>query len=322
MIFPDGQDFKQLGPRAEKFPVSRRNSQRLATMASFVIRNLTMRPSEGNTALTIKSYEFFLGGHDLEMVTIGKILKSRQAFVHDDELSWGATASTYRDRIHSAIDQNRQPVLIELVLDVSSSLLDQCIIIDHHSERSGATAATSIEQVLDLLNARDECWNRHLELIAANDRGHVRSMRAMSPPATDEEIREIRMADLKSQGATEEDLQAARRDTADAEVVCDGRLTTVRTTGRTGLIAEVRETFFGGPGFRNLLVTGQSEFAFFGEGALVERLVSVSPPSPMSWSGGALPEFGFWGAFADALSFDPGVTLSSWITDEPVASDD
>ena len=48
----------------------------------------------------------------------------------------------------------------------------------------------------------------------------------------------------------------------------------------------------GGPGFENLLVISPTEVNFFGRGSLVGRL---GEEFPGGWSGGALPERGFWG---------------------------
>jgi len=65
------------------------------------------------------AYEFFLGGQDLEMVTIHQILiENGFSLVHDRSLGWGARASAYRSEIHAALNAGHVPVLIELQDDL------------------------------------------------------------------------------------------------------------------------------------------------------------------------------------------------------------
>ena len=233
------------------------------------------------------SWVFFLGGCDLEMITIRELLKDLLCHYYDHGLDWGASASHYASEIDSALSRGQTPVLIELNVDLDGALLKQCRVIDHHGPRAGLGSPTSLEQVMDLLQIGESHWNRHLELVAANDRGHIRAMRALTPPATDDEIRTIRELDLQAQGATDADFQIARRAVQSAIETCHGRLTVTKTTGRTGLVAEMLEPIFDGPGFQNLLVTNQSESAFFGEGWLVERLgrILTCPARFLVWRG-------------------------------------
>ncbi len=53
---------------------------------------------------TNRSFALFLGGHDLEMVEIGRLLVGRQdVAVFDRKLQWGAKASAYLDDIMHAL---------------------------------------------------------------------------------------------------------------------------------------------------------------------------------------------------------------------------
>ncbi|TVP96594.1 MAG: hypothetical protein EA381_17050 [Planctomycetaceae bacterium] len=253
----------------------------------------------------------FLGGADLEMATIAELLARQGIETFDRELGWGAKASAYADEIAATIRRGKIPVLIELEPDLAAELIDRCLLIDHHGERAGRDAPTSLEQIHSLLRLPESEWSRWDALVAANDRGYITAMRALVPPASDEEIRQVRQQDLAAQGVTAEQLDQARQAATLAELLCDGRLTLVQTAVRGGLVAEMLEPFFGGPGFINLLVVGPATVAFFGQGALVQALVDASPPPPDAWFGGALPDSGFWGANASRLNFDPAGLLAA-----------
>ena len=89
-------------------------------------------------------------------------------------------------------------MLVELEDDLG--LGDHCLSINHHGPVAGADAPTALHQVFDLLGLPPEGWTRRMELVAANDRGHVAAMRHIG--AGLEEIREIRAADRAAQGIT------------------------------------------------------------------------------------------------------------------------
>src|SRR4051794_32689709 len=106
------------------------------------------RPS-GNPGRS--TYRFFLGGHDLEMVTIGELVESiLPGHVVDGQLSWGATASAYAEKIRQSLEDGESPVLIELEPDPDLPS-DRVIVVDHHGERAGADRPTSLHQVFALL---------------------------------------------------------------------------------------------------------------------------------------------------------------------------
>ena len=154
---------------------------------------------------------FFLGGYDLEMVTIRDLLAEVGAAFHDQRLAWGARASAYRDEIEGALASGRIPVLIELDhdLDVPARFYEgeatlaslprgTALRVDHHGRRTVTGTPTSLEQVFRILGLPPERWTRHFELVAANDRGHVRAMLALNPPATPGELRSVREADRRA----------------------------------------------------------------------------------------------------------------------------
>jgi len=137
-------------------------------------------------------YRFLLGGHDLEMNGIGKMLRQNRKIVYDLHLSWGARLSSYTYVLNS----EDTFVGIELTEDIPPPA--HYIAIDHHNENSHK--ASSIEQIAELLGIK---LNREQQLIAANDRGYIPAMIEMG--ATPDEITDIRCRDREAQGITEED---------------------------------------------------------------------------------------------------------------------
>ncbi len=155
---------------------------------------------------------FLLGGHDLEMSEIAKLLESRGCrkiekisdatdrngcYYADAGLSWGnALLGTYGD----LLDFEGDIYGIELQEDIEPP--KNYHRIDHHGTRAHLPSA--IEQVATILGVE---LNRYQKLVATNDRGYIPAMRCLC--ATEEEIRQIREADRKAQGVTDEEEKRA-----------------------------------------------------------------------------------------------------------------
>ncbi len=234
-------------------------------------------------------FAFFLGGHDLEMVTIGDLLQeARVDCVYDKQLRWGAKASHYHKELLAAQQTGRQCVLVELDPDVE---IPQAIWVDHHNERAGADKPTSLHQIFALLDLPNSRWDRWLELVAANDRGHIPAMLAAG--ATRQELRRIRKADRRAQGITEYRERQGREALKHARRLASDRLVVVQLPhGRTAVVADRLDPALGGPGAENLLVLTPEGPEFFGDGQIIERLKKSYPGG---YYGGSLPAYGFWG---------------------------
>jgi hypothetical protein len=236
-------------------------------------------------------YRFFLGGYDLEMITIRDLLIAHCGVdaVYDRRLSWGASTSDYSAELTEIVRTDRIAVLIELT--PNSPLPESAIVIDHHNELAGKETPTSLEQVFALLNLPASAWTREMMLIAVNDRGHIQAMEAVG--ASSDEIRSIRAADRRAQGITAEEERQAAIAVSQASVLANGRLTILRMPqGRTSAAADAMEPALGGPGYKNLLICTPETSNFFGTGSLVNLLQSEFPNG---WYGGQLPVRGFWG---------------------------
>jgi hypothetical protein len=236
-------------------------------------------------------YVFFLGGQDLEMVTIRDLIRQVvPGRVFDKGLSWGACASAYREEIEQAMAHDQTPVLVELEDDLGLGPA-RIALVDHHGPRAGAEAPTSLHQVFELLGLPKARWSRWFELVAANDRGYIPAL--IQAGATREEIIEVRAADRRAQGITEEQEDAAAKALLHLERHAGGLLTVARLPhSRTAALSDRLQPELGGPDVDNLLVISPGEYNFFGAGNAVQALDRAFPGG---WMGGALPVRGFWG---------------------------
>lgn len=160
-----------------------------------------------NNMLKKENTLFLLGGHDLEMLTIKKVLKEKGFTVIDHELSWGAKLSSYTEVLKE--HQDKTIYGVELIEDIA--ILKNYHAIDHHNEQ--VDKASSLFQVLEFLELKP---TREHELISANDVGHIEAMKCLG--ATAEEIKSIRQQERTIQGVTAKDeLQAQKESEAVVE---------------------------------------------------------------------------------------------------------
>lgn len=244
--------------------------------------------------LPLDRLAFFLGGYDLEMVTIRDWLVARRACVFDKRLAWGAKTSAYRDEIPRELARGRIAVLVELEDDLgllNGSVAAQCRVVDHHGARAGRDVPTALEQVFALAGGAPSEWTRWMTLVAANDRGHLRALREAD--ATVEEMRRVRAADRAAQGVSPDEELTAEQAARQAATLLDGQLTVVRLPHeRTSAAVDALDALLGGPGYRNLLVITPRSQSFYGDGRAIRRL---DERFPGGYYGGELPERGFWG---------------------------
>lgn len=149
---------------------------------------------------------FLLGGHDLEMLEIERLLKQARCRYFDRGLSW-ATASL--DAYVAELEKyGNQPGIIIYGVELRDGSLagryNNYSLIDHHNEFQ--ERKSSLEQISDILELK---LTRYQNLVAANDRGYIPAMQASG--ATCEEIQTIRRQDRAAQGITEEEEILAQK---------------------------------------------------------------------------------------------------------------
>lgn len=227
---------------------------------------------------------FLLGGYDLEMQTIREQLEQAGARYADHQLAWhNACVSSYRDEIESASRKGITVYGIELQEDMPVSLSYHRI--DHHND--WAHLPSALEQVMQLLG---RSMNRHLQLVAANDKGYIPGMLQLG--ATTEEIRAIRLADRQAQGVTEEDEQLAEKSLSE-NVVREGDLWIVRAL--SSHFSPICDRLYP---YSRLLVYTDREWMYYGERAVeVCRLFETELKNRKVFCGGG--ESGYVGTARD-----------------------
>jgi hypothetical protein len=101
--------------------------------------------------MELDNYVFLLGGHDLEMVEIRKLLLAEGYSIVDKKLAWGASWIDYADVINNPGNENM--VFVGIELSDKENKPGNAIDIDHHNERNDEHS--SIEQVAEL----NKCFN-------------------------------------------------------------------------------------------------------------------------------------------------------------------
>ena len=236
-----------------------------------------------------KSTVFFLGGKDLEMCTIADMLKEHGWRYADRDLGWGANVERYDREIASAGAIGDTLVFVELDGADNYAADDRfaTIVVDHHKyeEIDYSDRPASIVQVAELIGVE---LTRYQRLVAANDAGYIPAMIAAG--ATEEEIAEVRRADRKAQGVTEEqEMQAAEAIKTRKKV---GACAVVRMPHSR--CAPVTDALYGKE-FNILIISENGEVNFYGDGAICVRLMEAFG----GWSGGEglgkKGESAFWG---------------------------
>jgi hypothetical protein len=229
---------------------------------------------------------YFLGGHDLEMQEIVRVLHEHTITVVDHQLHWShASFTAYKQEITEAIRSGHRPVLIEL-RHIPDSVRPFVDIIDHHGPESGRLP-TSLERVLKRLGVTD--LTREQRLIVANDKGYIEGLIAAG--ATAEEVERIRRADRTAQGITAEQEEQAAAAIAALDTSVPGLTVVQLPHARTATVTDRLNIHAGGPGYSNLLILSPTEVAFFGDGKLICLLYEKHG----GYCGGQLPITGFWG---------------------------
>lgn len=203
---------------------------------------------------SLKHSIFLLGGYDLEMLEIKKLLLKigfqENVNLFDKQLMWGAKLSEY----HAELERfgNTTPFKIygiELEETQIIRIPNNYIRIDHHNDFVDKPA--SILQIAALASIKP---SRYIKLVAANDAGYKPAMRAIG--ATEDEIDDIRQQDRKAQGVTEEMELAAEDAIKNAKYV--GRLVVIES--KFSLFSPITDRV----DFENYLIFNDDEATFFG----------------------------------------------------------
>lgn len=141
---------------------------------------------------------FLLGGYDLEMIEIKKILEAREEKFYDNKLSWGAKLSDYNQYL------NFEGTIYGIELDEDIAPPQNYIAIDHHGKNNHKKS--SLEQIAYLFGLE---LTREQKLIAVNDARYIQGMQSLC--ASQDEIEQVRSRDREAQGLTQQDLEDAKK---------------------------------------------------------------------------------------------------------------
>ncbi len=224
----------------------------------YVFNRVFVPKSSENPVTDLKQFVFLLGGHDLEMEEIKKVLVERGFDVYDRNLSWGAKVSDYKDIIENNPD--KEIFGIELEDDGLVKLSDKYHVIDHHGNLKDKPS--SLEQVLDLVHVRPSLYE---VAVAANDKGYIPAMEEIG--LNRQVINQIRYMDRKAQGITpaEEKAQIEALKNGLSRV---GELAVVNTS--CSRFAPITDALYPQ---KRILCVAPDEYCFYGEGCdLVKRV--------------------------------------------------
>lgn len=239
----------------------------------------------------MKEKIFLLGGWDLEMSEIHRVLTEQNASISDLQLKWGEAKLSEYEKSYKKFGpiENDKYEFVGIELEHDSDAFTDYTEIDHHGKNNHKVS--SLEQVLNLFNLKP---TRHQMLIALNDVAHIKGMEAFG--ATEDEINEIRKADRATQGITPGEEVVAFK------IIHNGQFKYYRTPfSETSILCiisshskcacytdnlQLREN-------KNILVfTPGDEINFFGEAKIVYALSEKLG----GWFGGDLENgTGYWG---------------------------
>ncbi|GAB6278791.1 MAG: hypothetical protein STSR0006_07890 [Lentimicrobium sp.] len=225
----------------------------------------------------MKQKIFLLGGHDLEMLEIKRLLKKfPDILVFDKGLNWqNADISSYEDVLNEYGNKEEVEIYgIELHFKEASELPSNYHIIDHHNEYS--EKPSSLEQVANLLHVN---LSRKQQLIAANDKGYIPAMQKMG--ATTEEMEEIRFLDRQAQGVTSEDEQKAEASVREKIVEKD----VIVVKALTHRFSPICDRLYP---YKKLLIYTSDTLVFYGTGKkkVVEHYIEAIKNGKMFHGGG------------------------------------
>jgi len=217
---------------------------------------------------------FLLGGADLEMVEIKKLLTQHsQAFI-DKKLTWGAKLSFYAD----ILNDKTYYYGIELIEDIP--LPKHYNAIDHHNKEQNKKS--SLEQVAEILGVE---LSRYQKLVALNDSGYIPAMEKFG--ATEVEIEFIRQKDREAQGITQEDEILAQVSIENGVKEKDIFVVFAQTTHFSAIVDKLYAKE------KNILIYDTTKLTYYGKGIqkLVKKFKKDIEKKKIYYGG----DFGFFG---------------------------
>ena len=245
---------------------------------------------------------FLIGGVDLEMVAIRRLLEQENTLYADHKLTWeNSSLSSYKDELILYSGDGWDVYGIELKNDMPD-VPENYHEIDHHGIKDHMPS--SLEQVAALLH---HTLTFEEKMIAANDRGHVRAMRsfldaapeavAMSEEEKEAMIARIRHQDRRSQGVTDEEEATACEEIARGPYFQTDDLVIFKT--RLSRFSPIVDRL---NGCDRIAIFNDSKFAIYGSGCHMagSELANRYGLWGSCYSGGG--PLGYWGVPEGVMS--------------------
>ena len=244
---------------------------------------------------------FLLGGYDLEMLTIKRMLEGKNdCLVMDKQLRWdNARLSAYLDELSQFADYNN---IYGIELQEDIPLPQNYQRIDHHNDWTDKPS--SLEQVAEIMGVELTYFQ---QLVAANDKGYTPAMKALG--ASEEEMDEIRRKDRAAQGVTDEDERLAELSVSQHLFRHTGLLVVNSLTSRFSPICDMLYPY------QRLLIYTDAEWMFYGEGkAKLVKLLAKEIQQKKVFHGGG--DNGYIGAVQKAFPKQQIISFVNYIIQE------
>lgn len=229
---------------------------------------------------------FIVPDNDGEAVEIQKILQANGREYLVTGQRWGASWEGLEPEIKERVN-NFEGTIYGIELQ-GIPLGCKCKNIDHQrysQEDDRTNSLSSLEQIARILNVN---LTQYQEAVSDNDKGYIDLMKRNGYAQS--VINKVRLQDRTAQGITKEEERQAEQVLKSLEV--QGTLTIVHLLHSK--CATVTDRLYGK--YTNLLIVcGNGEVDFYGEGSICLELQSKFG----GWSGGQLPQYGFWGGYVD-----------------------
>ena len=233
---------------------------------------------------------FLLGGCDLEMIEIKKLLTQHSQPFVDKKLLWGAKLSFYADILNDKTTYYG----VELVEDITPP--KNYITIDHHNQLQ--EKESSLEQIAKILDVE---LSRYQKLVALNDSGYIPAMEKFG--ATEVEIALIREKDRESQGAKQEDELLAQISIENAQKIDNIFVVEAQTPYFSTIVDKLYAKE------KNILIYNNSKLVYYGAG--IKKLVNIYKKDikkKRAYYGG---NYGFFGFASKTYNLENILTLKT-----------
>lgn len=237
---------------------------------------------------------FVVPNNDAEAIQIQKILLDKKQNFLVTQQQWGASWEGLEDKIKEKLQNFKGQIY---GVELQGNNIYDGLNVDHHkyNDDDRSNKLSSIQQVAELVSYEMTDFDN---FISVNDNGYIPAMEKLSNELdmTEEEtkniINQIRFLDRQAQGITKEQEEQSNQAILKLNLTEKQNLVIVHLPHSK--CSTITDRLYGL--YDNLLILSEDgESNFYGVGSVVSQLHKEFE----GWCGGNLPEYGFWGGYAD-----------------------